>query len=104
MSIYIRTSHTHTRRYQPFVGSTKSLSGHALGAAGVVETQLRGPRVLKRRQQVEEVGEAEPESLGRASPFSVALMPHLYRHRLEEQAVHAIQALKTRQARPVARN
>ena len=38
---------------------------------------------------VEEVGEAEPESLGRASPFSVALMPHLYRHRLEEQAVHA---------------
>ena len=26
-----------SRRYQPFVGSTKSLSGHALGAAGVHE-------------------------------------------------------------------
>ena len=29
-------AHT-SRRYQPYVGSTKSLSGHALGAAGVHE-------------------------------------------------------------------
>ena len=34
---HTRTTTTSQAGYQPFVGSTKSLSGHALGAAGVHE-------------------------------------------------------------------
>merc|ERR1712166_636051 len=36
--------------YQPFVGSTKSLSGHALGAAGVPEAD--GMNILTKREEM----------------------------------------------------